>query len=146
MASEIASGIKFQFLVVRLKVQISYKDRSFIIFQFLVVRLKVQLAGWWVLQPSVFQFLVVRLKEYSWLHAVTFWGISIPCGSIKSVASLYLYWISKISIPCGSIKSLQGWPVIINFNDISIPCGSIKRNMLIVKNTLVAYFNSLWFD
>ncbi len=58
---------------------------NYSIFQFLLVRLKVQIAGTVSDEQIAFQFLLVRLKAFWFIHTLFDCCISIPSGTIKSV-------------------------------------------------------------
>ena len=74
-------------------------------FQFLMVRLKVCRAGRLVCQCK-FQFLMVRLKDQFQVSGTPAGYISIPYGSIKSCNFRHKTKSNlSISIPYGSIKS-----------------------------------------
>ncbi len=84
-----SSSVRFQFLLVRLKVSsIVGLSSPFLLFQFLLVRLKALSCCQNIVPPTLFQFLLVRLKESCFHSSVFFTFISIPSGTIKSVKAI----------------------------------------------------------
>ena len=80
----INSHMKFQFLMVQLKVPASQQGCSIVKFQFLMVQLKEHSSI--IPSPSLsgFQFLMVQLKDRSYIEVTFLPRVSIPNGSIKS--------------------------------------------------------------
>ncbi len=77
-------------------------------FQFLLVRLKVEVGNILVYNGTQFQFLLVRLKDLMHKNMKKFLLISIPSGAIKRIVALCGFVdVAFISIPSGAIKSIK---------------------------------------
>ena len=117
--------VKFQFLIVRLKLPADFFSMQGLKFQFLIVRLKSNKYTHEKLFVGWFQFLIVRLKCSRFSCSGPCTEVSIPYSTIKILMWMYLLILLQVSIPYSTIK-MQHSTLYQPQMPVSIPYSTIK--------------------
>ena len=115
------SLLRFQFLIVQLKVSTPDRQYGLTTFQFLIVQLKESFPRIFDKRTKMFQFLIVQLKVLQLRMQQCLQKVSIPYSTIKSVKALGANSVNAVSIPYSTIKRstpLTHLSILLGFNSL----------------------------